>query len=328
MTAIKSGFFQTPTNTPSGLPKKIAVDNPYLTKDEFITMEMAIGLGIDANSALYTSGRLDKILLNASAAVNRKCNRYFDTQTIDETKTGFATRPLNPQLTSVVLANRPYQQINSIFIQVLKWFIQIDTTPSSGYLQDFPDYGYYRIVPLLSTAGTGAGSPMPAEIVDRTPLGVIWTNYTFGYGTVLTAQSLVGAVNGTNKVFQSVLYNRLWAPSQTVNVYDNGVLVTPSLYTIDYANGIVTFDTAPATGHVITADFTTNESVPADIKEAVGLYAGYMIGQGMSNPLGANSYSIQTYSISFGSGKESNALKMRIDELLVAYTNVMPLLLT
>ncbi len=318
---IKSGWFSTSTNTPSGRAKAIAVDNPYLTKDEFLTHEVAIGLGITASSTIYTSGRLDKILLSASAQVNRITRRWMDTQTIDETKTGIQVHPLNPQLVSVVMQNRPYQAINSIYIQVLKWFIQIDTT-ASGYLQDFPDYGYYRIVPLLSNSGTGVGSPMPAEIVDKTPLGVIWTNYTFGYGTPLTGVVLSQVGGSSSHIFQAPLYQRLIAPSQTLTVYDNGTLVATTNYTVDYPNGIVTFiDSYTATGP-ITATYVSNESVPQDIKEAVALIAGEMVGQGLNNPLGASGYSIQTYSINWSGDKTQ--LKRRIDEMLSTYQNNMP----
>ena len=318
MTNIPSGYFTTPSNTPSGTNKVIAVDNPYLTKDELITNEMAIGLGLTSSSAVYTSGRLDKILISASAEVNRICRRWFDTQTIDETQTGVTVRPLNPQLVNVRLQNSPYQQIHSIYIQVLKWFIQIDTSSANGYLQDFPDYGYYRIVPLLSNSGTGAGSPMPAEIVDKTPLGVIWTNYTFGYGVPITGQTLTQI--GSTTSYQAPLYNRLFAPSQTLNVYDNLTLLPSSDYTVDYANGIVTFPTYAVSG-TITADYTSNESIPYDIKQAVSLIALEMYGTGLNNALGADSYSIQTYSVSFG-----KKIREQIDRLLAPYQNNMPVI--
>jgi len=319
MTNIPSGYFTTPSNTPLGTPKVIAVDNPYLTKDELITNEMAIGLGLTSASAVYVSGRLDRILLSASAEVNRICRRWFDTQTIDETQTGVQVRPYNPQLVNVRLQNSPYQKIHTIFIQVLKWFIQIDTTQANGYLQDFPDYGYYRIVPLLSNSGTGAGSPMPAEIVDKTPLGVIWTNYTFGYGKPLTAQVLTQV--GATKAYQAALYLRLFAPSETLNVYDGVTLLPASDYTVDYPNGIITFISSYSVVGAVTADYTSNEAIPYDIKQAVALIALEMYGQGLNNALGADSYSIQTYSVSFG-----KKVREQIDRLLAPYQNNMPVI--
>ncbi len=321
MTTLQSGHITTSTNTPTGAVKKIAVDNPYLTSDDFITTAEAIGLGITSTHVLYTSGELDKIILRASAYVNRYCRRYFDTQTIDETKTGFQVRPYNPQLVTNVLNNRPYQKINSIYIQVLKWFIQVDTSSSNSYLQDFPDFGYYKIVPLLSSSGQGAGSPIPAAILDKIALGILWTNYTFGYGTQLTAQVPTGVVDGVNKTFQAVQGNRLFAPDQTLTVYDNGVAVLSTAYTVDYPNGKVTFTTAPISGHAITLDFTTNESIPADIKEALILVVAHLVGQALNNPTGATSLSMQTFSISWGN---KSAVKERFEELLESYVNRMP----
>ncbi len=297
MADIKSGFFTTPSNTPYGTPKKVAVDNPYLTKAEFLTNEYAAGLGITSSSTVYTNGRLEKLLLSASAEVNRICRRWFDTQTIQETKVGIMVRPMNPQLVNVTLQNSPYQKINSIYLQVLKWFIQIDIS-QSGYLQDFPDYGYYKIVPLLSNSGTGVGSPMPAEIVDKTPLGVIWTDYTFGFGQPLTSLALVQI--GATKAYQAAIYNQLWAPSQGVVVYDAGVVVASTNYTIDHPNGIVTFISSYTPTGAITVDVVSNESIPQEIKDAVAMMVADRLGQGANNALGADSYSIQTYSVNFG----------------------------
>lgn len=313
------------SNTPFGRPKIVATDNPYLTKDEFITNEIAIGQGITATSAIYTSGRLDRLLVSASSYVNRFCRRWFDTQTIDETKNGIIVRPWNPQLVTVALQNAPYSKINSIYFQVLKWFIQIDTG-SGGYLQDFPDLGFYKIVPLLSNSGTGTGSPMPAEIVDKVPLGVLWTNYTFGFGSVQTGVVLAQPVgNSDQKTYQSPLYNRLWAPSQTINVYNNGTLLSPITdYTIsDYANGIIVLTAANTGGHPITADFTSNESVPFDIKEAVALLVGDFL-TATSNPLGATSMSIQTWNVSFG---EKTTLRTRAEEILKNYSFNTPIII-
>jgi hypothetical protein len=316
---IRSGQIEGGTNTPSGAPIQVAVDNPYLTKDDFIKFPFAKGLGITASSPEYSDGSLDWVLLEASAEVNRICRRYFDTQTIDEQKTGFRAQPYNPQLTTIVLNNRPYRHINSIYIQVLKWFIQVDTTPS-GYLQDFPVQGFYRIVPLLSTSGQGAGSPIPAAILDKVALGVIWTNYTFGYGTTMTSQSTVG--DATFKIYQVPVGKRLMAPSQTVVVYDNSVVVPSSGYTIDYPNGIITFTTARTSGSVITVDYISNESVPFDIRRATAYLAADVIGQGGSNPLGANSLSIQTYSVSFSDGH--GKLYDKAMEILGPFISKMP----
>lgn len=321
MTQIISGNINTGNNTPTGAKMKVAVDNPYISKDEYVATFEASGLGITAVSPQYASGELDRKIMQASAAINRFCGRWFDTQTIDEQKTGFTVKPYNPQLVTNVLKNRPYSKINSIYIQVLKWFIQIDIS-QTGYLQDFYAEGFYKIVPMLSTAGTGAGSPLPAEIVDHVPLGVLWTNYTFGYGTPLVAQTLTNIPS--TKQYQAPLGNRLWAPDQTINVYDSGVLVAPVNYVLDAPNGMVTFISSYTVNGAITVDFTTNESIPFEIKEACILLVTHLIGQATQNPIGAASLGIQTFNINFG---EKSKVKERLEELLGPYVNKLPLFL-
>ena len=321
-TPIISGFINTGTNTPTGARKMIAVDNPYMERDAFISSYEAKGLGLTQASPQYVSGEIQQKLLQASAVVNRFCNRWFDAQTIDETKTSFTVRPYNPQLVIVKLANRPYSQINSIFIQVLKWFIPVQTTGANSYLQDFYDLGYYKIVPMLSNAGNGLGSPIPSEIIDRVPLGVLWTNYTFGFGQPIAGQTLDLVAGAVTKQYQAPMTNRLWAPSQPITIYDSTIALPSSMYTIDYPNGIVTFPSYVPSG-AITADFVTNESVPAEIKEATALVASWLIAQSTENPIGAESISVQTYSITFGNGKD-NATKQRFEMLLSPYATTLP----
>lgn len=311
---LQSGHIETGTNTPTGARMDIAVDNPYLTKDDFVQSFEARGLGIDQNDPAYQNGELDKKLLQASGWINRYCGRWFDTQTIDETTTGFQVRPYNPQLVRVILKNRPYSKINSIYIQVLKFFIQVDIA-ASGYLQDFPDKGFYRIVPLLSSAGTGIGSPIPAAILDRVALGVLWTNYTFGFGTPLTAQTLTKTAE--TKSYQIAQGNRLWAPDQTLNVYDNGVKkVLGTDYTLDCPNGIVKFVSTYTVVGTVTADFTTNESMPTEIKEACQLLTMHLIGQALQNPVGAQAITVQSFNINFG---DASKVEERVKVLLEPY---------
>ena len=320
MADIVSGQIATGSNTPTGSKMQIAVDNPYVCKDEFLQGYGARGLGLSSSDPEYANGELDRMLLEASTMVNRYCRRWFDTQTIDEQKTGFQVRPYNPQLVTVVLQNSPYSVINSIYIQVLQWFIQVQTQEPGSYLQDFYDRGYYKIVPLLSTAGTGLGTPIPAAILDRVPLGVLWTNYTFGYGTVLTHQTLTQV--STTKQFQAPLGNRLWAPSQPFTVYENGVPTIQAI-TVDYPNGMVTFPSTPTAP--VTASFTTNDSTPFDIKLATKLVAQHMIGQDLANPTGASNMSMQTYSTAWAQG--NTKVEERFKTLLEPYVKKLPIIL-
>ena len=319
MTQLTSGFINTGTNTPTGTRMQVATDNPYVSKYDFINSFEASGLGITENSPEYTSGQLDTKILQASAFINRYCRRWFDTQTVDEQKTNFRVRPLNPQLVTVVLRNSPYSKINSIYIQVLKWFIEVDVSVT-GYLQDFYQDGYYKIVPLLSSAGTGAGSPIPSQVINNLPLGVLWTNYTFGYGTPLTDEPLT-QINKTNQ-YQAPIGNRIWAPDQPTTVKVAEATVTTG-FTVDYPNGIITFS-SPQTGNV-TASFTTNDSTPADIKEAAILVTASLISQAQANPTGAGSQSIQTYSASWSSG--DTKIEERFKRLLEPYVDKKPIIL-
>lgn len=306
---IQSGQYNTGNITPWGRPMMLPKDNPYITKDDFILSAEGAGLGITESSTMYTNGQLDLFILRACSAINRYCRRYFDVQTIDETKTRFSVRPNNPELVTIPLQQRPYQSVNSIYLQVLKWYVEI----TREYLQEFPDKGFYKIVPMLSSVGN-FGVPLPATIVDRIPLGVLWTNYTFGYGVQLTAQELSRI--GSTKSYQADYGNRLWAPSQTTTIYDDGDEVASSdIESIDYANGIVTFVSSYTPTGTITADFTTNESVPSDIREAAILLTAYLISEGKNNPQGLNSVSIQTFSASFGDA-EKNPLVKRAKDIL------------
>ena len=317
---IISGFWEAPSGvfiTPTGAPKVSEVDGQYITKAEFVQTLEAQGVGITAASPIYSSGMLDKYLVNASKFATTFCRQYFDTQTIDEYKDHFTVKPLNPEMVPVHTHNAPINGLNSMYIQVLNWFIQIHTNPSvaTPYIQIEPDWGMIKIVPLLSSAGVGTGSPIPAEIINHIDLAKLWYNYTFGYSTTITGYTLP-AVGASTTQFQPSDYNyQLWARSQTLNVYANGVLQPSTAYTVDYANGIVTFGTAP-TGP-ITADFTTNNSIPFDIKIAVTKYACKLIAQATQNPGGFESVNITGYSANF-MGENAGFIK-EIKEMLEPY---------
>jgi hypothetical protein len=319
---IFSGFFEAPAGaplTPTGLSKRSEVDSPYITRDEYVESSEAIGSGFSTTSAdnFYTSGQMDKAILRASAAINRYCNRWFDVQTIDEVHRGFTVKPFNPRLVTVYTRNSPINSIQSIYIQVLQWFIQVQTNPLMGsYLQVEPDWGVFHIVPLLSSAGSGTGSPIPAQILDKVPLGVLWSTYTFGFGQVITDCQL-DYVSGASvaSVFQVSKNYRLWAPSQTLNIYVNGAIQSSTVYTVDYPNGIVTFNTPVMSTDIVTADFTTNMTLPEDIKYACILLTTKYLNGGQ-NPMKFKSMNITGYSVSFGDNDEIMA---EVKELLRPY---------
>jgi hypothetical protein len=174
-----SATWQTPSNTPSGLPMVTPYDIQYVTKDEFLTSPIAKGLGYTVDSIDYTDGTIDHALLKASSYVNRYCRRYFNKMTIDEIYPNVTIQVSNPRLTTVPLRYGPVQNINSITIQVLKWFIPF----TKDYLIQHPEQRFYQIVPMISSSGT-TGSPIPSVLLEQSDLGIIWTNYTFGYDVI------------------------------------------------------------------------------------------------------------------------------------------------
>lgn len=180
--------------TPTGAPMQIVRDMPYMTKDEFINYPT--GLGLTTSSTLYTNGMLDTLLQTASEQVNQYCHRHFNTQTIDEVYHGIRIASQGePKLQTIQLREKPIQVINSIYIQVLKFFINF----SLDYLQVFPEDGFIQIVPFLG--GNASGIPLPSAVLTEGLLGKVWTNYTFGYdvipdsikaATALLATRLIG----------------------------------------------------------------------------------------------------------------------------------------
>lgn len=174
-----SAAWQTPTNTPDGMPMVTPYDVQYITKDEFLKSPIAKGLGYTVTSVDYLDGTLDHALLKASSSVNRICRRYFQKMTVDEIYPNVTIQVSNPRLTVVPLRYGPVQRINTITIQVLKWFIPF----TLDYLIQHPEQRFYQIVPMISSAGT-TGSPIPSVLLEQSDLGIIWTNYTFGYDII------------------------------------------------------------------------------------------------------------------------------------------------
>ena len=186
--------FATPTLiTPTGKPMMRVVDVAYLGKDEFLNYPT--GLKLTSSDPLYTSGALDTILQAASEQVNRYCRRHFNVQTVDEVFHGIRIGQDEPKLQTVILKEGPIQSINSIYIQVLKWFIPF----SLDYLQLFPDENFYQIVPFLG-GNYASGVPLPSAVLLRGMLGKVWTNYTFGYDVIPDEIKLATSLYATKMI--------------------------------------------------------------------------------------------------------------------------------
>jgi hypothetical protein len=160
--------------TPDGQPMMIARDSQYLSKEEYLNY--ATGMkSITATSPFYTSGALDSYLKAASAQVNRYCRRHFDVQTKDEIYPNVRIGTDYPKLITVFTQEKPIQNIISVNIQILKWYIPV----ALDYLQLDQEGGFYHIVPMLSAGYTAI--PIPSAVLIDGLLGKIWTRYTFGY---------------------------------------------------------------------------------------------------------------------------------------------------
>lgn len=230
-----SGIWTTDSITPDGQPMNVPVDVAYLTKDEFLKQMIAKGLGYSKQHPDYLDGSLDDLLLQASATVNRYCNRYFQKMTIDETFPNITIQVQNPKLCVIPLLNTPVSRINSVTIQVLKWFIPFELT----YLIPFYQQHYYQIVPMLSTAGQGSpmgtGTPIPSVLLEQSQLGTIWTNYTCGYdiipqdikyATALIAGKMIGLGRHNPlglSIFKTQTTMQTFAKGKTENPVDDEI---------------------------------------------------------------------------------------------------------
>lgn len=83
-----------------------------------------------------------------------------------------------------------------------------------------------------------------------TPVNVVFTGALLGaWGTY------VGRGDGVKKEFSTKYYPIV---ADTLTVYMDGVAVAKTAYTVDYALGKITFNTAPAKRSLIQADYTAN----------------------------------------------------------------------
>ncbi len=114
-----------------------------------------------------------------------------------------------------------------------------------------------------------------------------WTDYS------VSAQ-LIGTGSGSNfhfpliKTYQSHTVTetrRINKPVQgTVKIYVNGVLQTSGI-SIDYASGLVTFVTAPASGALVTADFEFDVPVRFDTDRLSATLEAYGVQSWQDIPL-------------------------------------------
>ena len=198
----------TPTNlTPDGNPMMIARDGQYVYATEF--NQYSTGLQFANTDAIVTSGVLDSYLKAASGMVNRLCKRHFDVQTKDEIYPAVRIGQDFPKLMTVFLSEKPIQNVISVNLQVLKYFIPV----ALDYLQLDTEAGFYSVVPMLT--GGYTGFPVP-QVVEGM-LAKVWTRYTFGFdvipeevriATVIIATKLIALPSQNPISAQSVRFGR------------------------------------------------------------------------------------------------------------------------
>lgn len=176
----------------------------------------------------------------------------FDYHTL---RTGFSNFPV-----PIRTVDRYRIQVSNISTSGAGFFANINTGDAVINL----DGGYVEIVPLQAV--TYSLSPVILQLGLRPPIIEIDTSLGFYIATL--GEALLND-NGDNQVFHAM--RQYWAatytqstPTQPVTlppvppvIYANNVVQNPSTYTINYTEGIVTFNTpftAPAP--TITADYT------------------------------------------------------------------------
>jgi len=193
--------------TPDGKPMMIVRDSQYVYAYEF--NQYSTGLQFANTDPIVTSGILDLYLKTASGWVNRWCKRHFDVQTTDEIYPAVRIGQDFPKLMTVFLKETPIQNVISVNLQVLKYFIPV----ALDYLMVDPNAGFYNIVPMLS--GGYTGFPVP-EVVEGM-LARVWTRYSFGYdilpeevrtATVILASKLIALPSENPVSAQSVRFGR------------------------------------------------------------------------------------------------------------------------
>jgi uncharacterized protein (TIGR02217 family) len=119
----------------------------------------------------------------------------------------------------------------------------------------FKDWSDYKV--SAGVIGTGTGSKTAFQLIKKYPFN--------------------DPVNGTASTFDRKITKPV---KNTLSVYNNAVLVSPANYTIDWTTGMVTFNTAPVNGNIISANFEFDVPVRFDtdflnisFDQGHGLYA-------------------------------------------------------
>jgi len=121
------------------------------------------------------------------------------------------------------------------------------------FLRDNPAAGYDELRTLLGFFMLCQGAFGPFLFQDPSDCQV--TGQQIGVGnastTVFQLQRAMGATLPGGGFLEPIV-----APNVVHTIYLNGITYNPAAYSVDPDTGLVTFNTAPGSGLIITADFT------------------------------------------------------------------------
>jgi uncharacterized protein (TIGR02217 family) len=121
------------------------------------------------------------------------------------------------------------------------------------FLRDDPAAGYDELRTLMGFFMLCQGAFGTFLFHDPSDFQV--TGQQIGIGdastTVFQLQRAIGAALPGGGFYEPIV-----APNAVRAIYLDGITQNPANYTVDPESGLVTFDTAPARGLIITADFT------------------------------------------------------------------------
>ena len=121
------------------------------------------------------------------------------------------------------------------------------------FLRDNPQAGYDELRTLLGFFMLCQGAYGTFLFQDPSDFQVAGQQIGTGDAsrTVFQLQRAMGAMLPGGGFLEPIT-----APNVVSTIYLNGITQAPATYSVDPATGLVTFDTAPGSGLIITADFT------------------------------------------------------------------------
>jgi len=226
------------------------------------------GMALPSDFSLST---LRTILTRAQDQVNRYCNvpklpnaySWLGGTMTDEKQQWIVANPLaySEGVRRVYVNAGPIRTVTDFHLDLGQTF-RIAVDPSQLYVNTMERY--VEIV-ALNPAIVGY-YPLAVNLGLYQPIARI--SYTYGWSFPITGDVLEAE---TPTVFTAAYGN--WDPAIAPTLYFDGTPVDPADYTVDYANGQITFTSqaAPNVGVVVTADYTY--LAPSEVVDAIGITA-------------------------------------------------------